>query len=421
MLKRIKKWSPATLDLMIIGAAVIFLFSISEATGLIGLLNIWPNLNSLLVAALFVVIGMLVYAWRRRREMSREIRRREGLSEELTNLTEQLTFSVGEMERRNLETDLITQMDQQLQNCRADREATAIFSQMLPEILADTSGTLYMAKNPGQFELVFKWGESTTSGTECESDDCWALRQGRPYFRTSSGLAIPCAHFEPNAPQYSLCVPIGTHGEALGFLAVFSSRALTDREQHLAVSLAEHFGLAVSSLRLRDSLRQQSIRDALTDLFNRRYMEESLEKEISRADRNEKPLGIIMLDLDKFKQFNDTNGHAAGDALLSELGACVKRNIRTGDIACRYGGEEFVIVMPDTSLEVAAERAEKIRADFKKVHIEFMGNDIKAATLSAGVAAFPMSATKRDKLLRAADDALYSAKENGRDRVAKAA
>lgn len=167
-------------------------------------------------------------------------------------------------------------------------------------------------------------------------------------------------------------------------------------------------------------LREQSVRDHLTGLFNRRYLEETLERELRRASRKRLSLGIIMLDVDHFKQFNDTCGHAAGDALLRGLGDMLRRNVREEDIACRYGGEEFMIILPDTSRDVTRARAELICEYARQFHLQFEGQTLKAVTLSLGVAVFPEDGSTSRAVMRAADDALYRAKREGRGRVVAA-
>jgi diguanylate cyclase (GGDEF)-like protein/PAS domain S-box-containing protein len=164
-------------------------------------------------------------------------------------------------------------------------------------------------------------------------------------------------------------------------------------------------------------LREQSVRDHLTGLFNRRYMEETLERELRRAARKQLSLGIIMLDVDNLKQFNDTWGHAAGDEILCELGSLLLRQVRGEDIACRYGGDEFVLIMPDASQEVTRERAELICEYARQFHLQFEGQSLAAVTLSVGVAVFPEHGATSTGILRAVDAALYRAKHEGRGRV----
>jgi diguanylate cyclase (GGDEF)-like protein/PAS domain S-box-containing protein len=164
-------------------------------------------------------------------------------------------------------------------------------------------------------------------------------------------------------------------------------------------------------------LREQSVRDFLTGLFNRRYMEETLERELLRASRKKLSLGMIMLDVDDFKQFNDTYGHAAGDQILRELGSLLLRQVRGEDIACRYGGDEFILIMPDATQEVTRERAELVCESARMFHLQFEGKNLTPVTFSLGVAVFPEHGSTSTGILRAVDAALYRAKHEGRDRV----
>jgi diguanylate cyclase (GGDEF)-like protein/PAS domain S-box-containing protein len=167
-------------------------------------------------------------------------------------------------------------------------------------------------------------------------------------------------------------------------------------------------------------LREQSVRDHLTGLFNRRYMEETLERELLRALRKQLSLGVIMLDVDGFKRFNDTWGHAAGDAVLQELGGFLREHIRGEDMACRYGGDEIIVILPDTSWEVTYKRAKFFQTQVKKLPLQFENQTLDAITLSLGIAAFPRDGIASAEILKAVDAALYQAKHGGRDRVVSA-
>ena len=184
-----------------------------------------------------------------------------------------------------------------------------------------------------------------------------------------------------------------------------------------AVSVAEHVGLALANLMLRSDLRQLSIRDPLTGLFNRRYMEETLQIEIRRAERKEHSIGVIMLDIDHFKTFNDRFGHAAGDELLQSLGTLIRTNLRAGDIACRYGGEEFVLILPEASEGAARQRAEDLRERAHRMEVRHLDTVLGPVSISLGVGMYPDHGRTPRPLLASADAALYRAKEGGRDRV----
>jgi diguanylate cyclase (GGDEF)-like protein len=222
------------------------------------------------------------------------------------------------------------------------------------------------------------------------------------------------------------------HGETLGILHLQSAKpgpnqttdeqaAILASQQQLAVTLAEHIALALANLKLREALHSQAIRDPLTGLFNRRYMEETLERELRRAERRRAPLGIILFDLDHFKKFNDTFGHAAGDVVLREIGAFLQTRVRAEDIACRYGGEEFLIILPEAALEDTLKRAEQLRVGIKGLNVRYHDRALGAVAVSLGVAILSEHGSTAEAILKAADAALYRAKREGRDRVVVAA
>jgi diguanylate cyclase (GGDEF)-like protein len=210
-------------------------------------------------------------------------------------------------------------------------------------------------------------------------------------------------------------------GESLGLLYLTAPAdaplGWTDSKEALGLAVADQLGLAIANLKLRDTLRSQSIRDPLTGLFNRRYMEETLERELSRAERSRAPLAVVMLDLDHFKRFNDTFGHEVGDMLLREVGHLLKHHVRHGDVACRFGGEELMIVMPDIDAASALQRAEEIREAVKRLQMACRGQSVGNVTVSLGVALYPDHGTTPADLVKASDTALYRAKSAGRDQV----
>jgi diguanylate cyclase (GGDEF)-like protein len=192
---------------------------------------------------------------------------------------------------------------------------------------------------------------------------------------------------------------------------------LNESKRHLATAVAENIALALANLQLREELHAQSIRDPLTGLFNRRYLEESLKQLLHFARRKKQPLGMIMLDVDYFKRFNDTYGHDAGDLVLQKIAAYLQNNIRGSDIACRYGGEEMIIILPEASLENTRQRAEQLRAGIKGLKIRHNNQSLDKITVSLGVSAYPENGNSSQELFEAADSALYQAKAQGRDRV----
>jgi diguanylate cyclase (GGDEF)-like protein/PAS domain S-box-containing protein len=343
------------------------------------------------------------------------------LAEEQLKLTnEKLTATVSTLEKRNQEANLMREMDDLLQVCNVSDEAYTVIQQFAPRLFPSTSGALFLFNNSHRaVEAVSIWGENLQSEHIFAADDCWTLRRGQFHQWNTSTPGLRCRHIPPSFSGDYLDAPMLAASELIGLLHIENAdTGWRDREtEELSRSLAEHLALSLSNLKLREKLHSQSIRDLLTGLFNRRYMEESLEREIHRAARGHFPVGIVMLDIDHFKDFNDTYGHEAGDVVLHELGTLLQSQIRGGDIACRFGGEEFILILPDTSLEITRQRAEKIRRASKDLIVEYQNKPLGIVSLSLGVTVFPTHSTTAQGLLRKADKALYQAKHNGRDRV----
>ena len=333
------------------------------------------------------------------------------------------------LQQRTTEITLLSQLGTLLHACLTVDEAFNIFSQFAPRLFPTESGALYiLSPSRNALESVSVWGDFPAGEQVFSPDDCWALRSGRMHYVDEPSSAVLCRHLRGWSAVAHLCVPMAAQGDTLGILHVHSNpvspvetkeviRPLSDSKRQLATAIAEQVGLALANLKLRETLRLLSVRDPLTGLFNRRFMQESLERELRRAARSSRPLGGILLDIDHFKQFNDSYGHEAGDIVLRELGGFLQSQIRGEDIACRVGGEEFLLILPDTSLDVTRQRAEKLREASKRVSIQYGGRPLDVIAFSMGVVVFPVHGTTCDVILRSADEALYQAKAQGRDRV----
>ena len=248
--------------------------------------------------------------------------------------------------------------------------------------------------------------------------DCWALRRAQIH-RSVPGHPARCAHVPGRGgdEQESLCIPLSAHGHWLGVMTMslpseadLAEGRNMEELEGLARSVADQFGMALSNLQLRDRLRTLSIRDPLTGLYNRRYLEETVQREVHRALRHRTPLSVLMVDVDHFKAFNDNHGHQMADGVLRSVATTLSNNTRAEDVACRYGGEEFVLLLPDAAIADAASRADYLR---QLVYDETEQN----VTVSIGVASFPTDGSTWEEVLKAADDAMYRAKARGRDQV----
>ncbi|MGA9533132.1 MAG: GGDEF domain-containing protein, partial [Anaerolineales bacterium] len=332
---------------------------------------------------------------------------------------------VGDLEKRNVEITLLSRMTELLQSSSSPDEAYAIISQYGPRLFPATSGVLYLIDAPqDQVQAASAWGEASVQlrGSIFVPNDCWALRLGKLHLVQGQAGEPTCRHIEVSdrAAFPSICVPMMAQGESLGVLHLESddeSMQFTEAQQRLSQSVADTLSLALANFKLRETLRHQSIRDPLTGLFNRRFLEESLRRELKRAARNQGTLSVVMFDIDHFKDFNDTFGHDGGDMVLHALGDYLVEHIRGSDIACRYGGEEFVLVLPDAPLGAGQGKAEKIREDIAAFRMSYQGQSLGPITVSLGVAAFPEHGLDGDALLRLADAAMYRAKKEGRNRT----
>jgi len=342
---------------------------------------------------------------------------------------EALRQSIEKLERRTHQLKVLTEMGHLLQASSTPADAYAVAARFAQMLIATTSGALYVySAATKDLELVNRWGEQQPAEKEfLVPDDCWGLRMGRAHFVEEPQADLRCRHLADPPPACYLCAPMIAHGETFGLLHLRLSRPQQTLSgatppdpvefPWLATSIAEHLALAVANMNLREALRAQSIRDPLTGWFNRRYMEETLEREISRAARNRRPLALIMLDVDNFKQFNDSFGHEAGDLALQNLCDRLKSHVRNEDVACRLGGDEFVLVLPDTSAQLAAQRVEELRNAVAHMDVQYQGRLLEPMALSFGIATFPENGRTLKDLLRASDNALFRAKEVGRNEV----
>lgn len=364
--------------------------------------------------------------------------------EELKSLNLTLEQEIAKRTRQlanfNKDITLLYEMGNMLQASYSYGDALEVISKFISRMFPNFSGGLFLLnESKTLLEPIIFWGEFLKKEAEgfFTPAQCWALRRHQVYKVMGQEASIYCEHIkalQTTLPDYSLCVPLIAQRQILGLIHLqgfssarerfstqtmdkLSAQELVDKEQ-LAITMSEQIALALSNLKMREFLIQQSIRDPLTGLFNRRYLEESLGREITRAKRRKASLGIIMMDIDYFKNINDTYGHEAGDAVLKVLGNLLQFRVRGEDIVCRYGGDEFTIIMPGVSLETIKQRAEQLR-QIAEGHliIKVDNQSVGPVTLSCGVAVFPDHGESGDAVLQMADSALLAAKQKGRNRV----
>ena len=378
-----------------------------------GWLRTYTNLGSALGLTLLALV-----AWR----MLREIAQRERAELLAARANVGLTQSMAELRTHSAHARELSRYASMLQSCRNVEEAIEITRGAMAQLLPELGGSLYVLRASQDLaEQVGSWGtHAAVSAALLAPPDCWALRRGQTYEVEDVHTGTRCAHVElppSDQPASCLCIPLTAHGETMGFLYFSGAGASAISSRELAVAAAEQLSLALSNLRLQDSLRVQSIRDPLTGLFNRRYLEESLTRELARCERRGLPLSVLMIDLDHFKRYNDTHGHDGGDALLTHAGRLLRAQCRVDDIACRYGGEEFVLILPEMDADGARQRAEHVCRAIEGLQVKHLLQALSPVTASIGVATFPLNATNAEELLRIADAALYRAKNEGRNRV----
>ncbi len=361
--------------------------------------------NTVLVAGLFVLLVLLI-------SLIVDERKRRKLVETSHLLESRFENSVKTAELTKL-----------LQSCSDIEEAFPIIASVLSTMLPSLSGVCYMLNN-SETLLISKrnWGDQNFFAETCAPQECWAVKRSAPHLYRYNVLAeVRCRHL--TEPSETICAPLVTQGRLIGVLsfAAFSSNGrasnISKHEVELISSVSEIISLALANLILRESLRESSVRDSLTGLFNRRVMEEILNRELDRSRRIGSNIALAMLDLDHFKLINDSYGHTAGDKVLKAVSELMAGFRSGSDYVARYGGEEFLLVLTDISREEASERLEHLRQSIERLKVEAEGYVIENITLSIGVAMFPQMGEQLEELLSRSDQALYEAKRNGRNQV----
>jgi len=349
----------------------------------------------------------------------KELRRRDEIgimAREFSNLLQRLHGQTTEIKT-------LGELDNLLAASLDTEEASKVITDVALSLFPESTGALSLLNaSRNLYSTLSHWGGEWPGELAFAPNDCWALRRGQEHVSNRAKHSPVCPHLPENLDSPVLCYPLMAQGETLGVLHIIAGKsgALAPGIRRLAGALSEHTSLALANLRLRDALRYQSVRDPLTGLYNRRYLEESLEREIGRAERRGTCAAVMMLDIDHFKRFNDTFGHEAGDFVLKQLGLTMKTFVRKEDIACRYGGEEFTFILPETDMETAMRRAAQFCERVRTLDFRYQDKSLGLVTVSIGLSGYPQHGAIAEGLLVAADHALYRAKKEGRDRVVAA-
>ena len=333
------------------------------------------------------------------------------------------------LQHRNRELAMLNYMSEALQTCHTEDETYKVMLDVCEQLFPQDAGALFIldSASPGTLKMAVSWGETFPNAQSIYCDQCISLRHGHLATTMPDELRSNCPYLQAFPGDCHLCVPVHVHNEVLGTLHLHFTpetiaypdadwQPLLEAKQILVTRIAEQYALFLVNLRLRETLRMEAIRDPLTGLYNRRHMEAALKREAARVERHDSTLGIIMLDIDHFKQLNDRYGHEAGDMVLQELGRFLLNNVRNEDIACRYGGEEFLIIMIESSLQTTRKRAIELCSKIRRLRVDYHNPPI-SFTISAGVAALPEHGPGVTHVVKAADMALYQAKTEGRDQV----
>ena len=328
-------------------------------------------------------------------------------------------------DERNRELTLLRKMSNLLQSCVTSAEAYEVIRQYAYTLLPGSSGRVSLYANRRDvLESIVQWGDDAAGHSGFARVDCWALRLGRSHTILPGLRDMVCPHLMAGPPhELSVCVPLSAQSETIGLLSLACSQEVIGgwiAQEHahltwLAETLAEHLALSLTSIRMREVLREQSIRDPLTGLFNRRYMEETLERELWRESRRHSPLAVILFDLDHFKKVNDIFGHEMGDSVLQSFATVCQEHFRAEDVVCRYGGEEFLAVLPGVTLADVQIRVEDLRRKMMAQPMRWKIDKLPPMTFSAGIAIFDQHGRTGEELIRAADKALHKAKQQGRN------
>jgi len=307
-----------------------------------------------------------------------------------------------------------------LQSAADYGDANQVLRATATELLPGYSGALYVFNNSrDRLVLSTSWGRDGATPPEAIApDQCWALKRGKPHLNRVDGSKLCCEHHQSD--DTVLEIPMIARGEIMGLFQLFATgehaEARLEAITGLGSALADGMSLALANMGLREKLRNQALRDPLTGLYNRRYMEDCLQRFVRLADRENREVSVVMVDLDHFKKLNDTHGHAFGDSVLRDTAMTIVGALRETDIVCRYGGEELVVILPDCNLDRAEDKAELLRVRVAAL------SETHSAEISAsfGVASVPYTSSGVMDLLAAADAALYRAKQGGRNCVMSA-
>lgn len=350
------------------------------------------------------------------------------LEERVEHRTRQLNDTINRLNRRQSEIFTLNEMIQQFQTCDTVDDAFKVVEEQLKDAFPSVSGSVFLIKsNHKSPDLAAVWGSDDTQNSCLPNKDCKSFICEKPkVVQSDEGLSQPiCSQLADLPKQWHICLPLMVKTTTIGTLHLTAPFDPTgsetgedvDRRGLFWGTLAESLAMEISNIRLREGLENQALKDHLTGLYNRRYLDDVLDKELHRVDRSGQNLSVFMIDIDHFKRYNDTYGHDGGDAVLKTIGDLLNHWVREEDVVARTGGEEFVMVLPGANSDAALRRANDLRKTIEELDIIHEGQKLGRVTVSIGIAVYQDHALDKDGLMQAADKAMYVSKREGRNRV----
>lgn len=357
--------------------------------------------------------------------IQRDVTFRIAEENELIKSKKNIEITLEKLKKHNVEMLIISDMNSALQSSSSIEEMLEILQIYCTRLLPKFSGALYIINSSSNFlEEKMLWNDPKMKTIMFSPGQCWALLQGKIYFYSNASEKIPCKHQIQEKIENYICIPLLAQNEVVGVLYLESKKLTLDDNsiqedinQPLIENIAAHISLAIANIKLHETLKMRAIIDPLTTLYNRSYLNESLERDVQRANRQKSRLVIVMMDIDDFKMINDTYGHEAGDRVLHEIGKTLSQNTRQSDLLCRYGGEEFLIALYDASKEEAYKQIESLRQQIEKMVVSFGHNILGSFSASFGIAICPEDGDTMEKVIAAADTALYQSKNTGKNKI----
>ncbi|MEH1785835.1 MAG: diguanylate cyclase [Nostoc sp.] len=335
----------------------------------------------------------------------------------LTNLNRQLEEKTLELEAKKRELIYLSDMTDMLYSCESEDEVYQVFALTCSKLFPNMSGSIYIIANSKNYvQMNSFWGGERSSKEIFSLSDCWALRRGKLNLLSPRNSGLTCSHLIQPVSDTHLCVPLFGQGEVVGILHIDTLEEISPEDQQITEIIARTLGIALNNLSIKQRLTHDSLRDGMTQLFNQSYMQSITEQRLAEAERSGQPLSIIFLDIDNFKSYNSRYGHLTANIVIQGLAKLLLKSIRSFDIACRWGGEEFVIVMPNMTLETLRKRVEQLRLDVEQMQLRDGDQILEGITASFGIAVSEPGITVKDFLNRA-NQAMLEAKRTGKNRA----